>query len=155
MRHLVYVLRFTGRAVPAAGAPDVLKATTTAPGCAATTRVGPAGVRGALEPLEPLGLDAGGAAAFESEVVLTGDAAFQERGSITFGDGGHRLRFSTVGQGHLGPRVEPGLRHGAVTWQVDGGEGQFAGARGLITSNFLITDAGDVTDHHLGLLFVA
>jgi hypothetical protein len=39
-------------------------------------------------------------------------------------------------------------------WQVDGGEGQFAGARGLITSNFFVSETGEVTDCHFGLLFV-
>jgi len=38
-------------------------------------------------------------------------------------------------------------------WQVDSGEGQFAGASGLITSNFSVSDTGDVVDHHFGLLF--
>ena len=38
-------------------------------------------------------------------------------------------------------------------WQVEGGEGQFDGAQGLITSNFTISDAGEVTDHHMGVIF--
>jgi hypothetical protein len=37
---------------------------------------------------------------------------------------------------------------------VDGGEGQFAGASGLITSNFFVSDSLDVTDHHYGVIFV-
>jgi hypothetical protein len=41
-----------------------------------------------------------------------------------------------------------------VMWQVDGGDGQFAGASGLITSNFFVGDGGEVTDHHLGVLFL-
>jgi hypothetical protein len=40
-------------------------------------------------------------------------------------------------------------------WRVEGGEGQFAGARGLITSNFFVGEAGMVTDHHVGVTFVA
>ena len=39
-------------------------------------------------------------------------------------------------------------------WQVDSGEGQFAGASGLITSNFTVGEAGEVVDHHVGLIFV-
>jgi hypothetical protein len=144
----VYSLRFTGRAAPAEGSPNILKATTSAPSCTLTTRIGPDGVSGSIEPAD------GGSAAFESEVVFTGEAVFQERGSITFGEGGHRLRFSTVGQGHLGASAVPGLKHGTVMWQVDGGEGQFEGASGLITSNFFVDEAGEVTDHHFGVLFV-
>lgn len=40
-------------------------------------------------------------------------------------------------------------------WEVDGGEGQFAGARGRITPNFFVSDTGDVTDNHLGVVFVS
>jgi len=29
-----------------------------------------------------------------------------------------------------------------------------ADAHGFVTSNFLLSDTGDLTDHHLGLLFV-
>jgi hypothetical protein len=41
-----------------------------------------------------------------------------------------------------------------VIWRVEGGEGQFAGASGLITSNFTIDEAGEVTDNHFGVIFV-
>jgi hypothetical protein len=41
-----------------------------------------------------------------------------------------------------------------VMWQVESGEGQFTGAQGLITSNFIISDAGEVTDYHMGVIFV-
>jgi len=41
-----------------------------------------------------------------------------------------------------------------VTWKVDRGEGQFEGASGLITSNFTVSDTGEVVDHHCGVLFV-
>ena len=49
----------------------------------------------------------------------------------------------------------PGLSHGASTWKVDGGAGTFAGATGRIVSNFLLSDTGELTDHHLGVLFLA
>jgi len=39
-------------------------------------------------------------------------------------------------------------------WKVDRGEGQFTGATGLITSNFVVSPEGEVTDHHCGVLFV-
>jgi hypothetical protein len=41
-----------------------------------------------------------------------------------------------------------------VTWELDGGSGRFADARGRITSNFTVTDEGDVADDHLGVIFV-
>jgi len=35
-----------------------------------------------------------------------------------------------------------------------GGEGTFDGARGLITSNFLLSDTGELTENQLGVMFV-
>ena len=148
MRQLIYSMQFTGQATPVEGSPNVLKAATSAPSCTLTTTVGRDGVSGSLQPA------AGERAAFESEVTLAADGTFQESGTITFGAGGHRLRFSTLGQGHLGPSPDPKLSQGAVIWKVEGGEGQFVGARGLITSNFFVGDAGEVTDNHFGVLFV-
>ena len=148
MRQINYVLQFTGRATPQEGSSTVLKATTTAPSSNFTTNIGPEGVRGNLQRV------AGEQAAFESLVTFTGETAFHESGTITFGEHGHRLRFSTVGQGYLGASPDPTRKHGTVMWQVDGGEGQFAGARGLITSNFFVGEAGEVTDNHFGVIFV-
>jgi hypothetical protein len=39
-------------------------------------------------------------------------------------------------------------------WRVHGGDGQFAGATGLITSNFFVGENLDVTDHHFGVLLL-
>jgi hypothetical protein len=39
-------------------------------------------------------------------------------------------------------------------WRVESGEGQFAGASGLVTSNFTLSATGEVTDNHFGLIFV-
>jgi hypothetical protein len=90
-----------------------------------------------------------------SEVTAAGEAGFKETGILTFGRGEHRLRFSTIGQGYIGPSAEPSLRQGAVMWQVESGEGRFTGAQGLITSNFMISDAGEITDYHTGVIFLA
>jgi hypothetical protein len=113
-----------------------------------TSMVAPEGVAGTINPA------AGGVAEFKSEVTFTGESSFLESGAIFFGDNGHWLRFSTVGQGYLSPRPEAGVQHGAVTWRIDDGEGQFAGAHGLITSNFLVGPSGEVTDHHLGVIWL-
>ena len=94
-----------------------------------------------------------GRAEFESTVTLTGASTFQESGTIAFGSG-HRLRFTTIGQGHLGPSPQAGIMHGSVMWRVEGGEGQLDGAQGLITSNFTFTEAGDVVDNHYGVLWI-
>ena len=160
MRQIIYTMQFNGQVTPLGTSPNVMKATTTAASCTWATVVGQDGLHGTLE------LAAGDQAVFESEVTFlggfessevtsAGESGFKETGTITFGEGGHRLRFSTIGQGYLGPSPEPNLRQGAVMWQVDSGEGQFEGARGVITSNFTVSDAGEVTDHHMGVIFVA
>ena len=148
MGQILYTMQFKGQAAPANEAGTVLKATTSAPSCTITTSVAAEGVNGTVSHA------AGEQADFESTVTFTGESNFQESGSISFGQHGHRLRFSTLGQGYIGGCADPKLKHGAVTWKVDGGEGQFAGASGLITSNFFVSDSGEVTDNHFGVLFV-
>lgn len=147
-QQILYTMQFKGQASPANDAGTVLKATTTAPSCMIRTVVGANGVSGSLQPTE------GGQGHFESQVTFTGETSFQEEGSITFGDTPHRLYFSTVGQGYIRPSADPQLKHGSVIWKVERGEGQFAGATGLITSNFFVSSTGEVTDNHFGVLFV-
>lgn len=148
MRYLVYALRFQGETMQLGIDGNVLKTVTGAAGCAIQTQIGVDGVSGTLRTI------VGQEAAFESELVFTGETTFQQTGTIAFGTGDHRLRFSSVGSGHLGPAREADRRHGAAIWRVDGGEGQLAGATGLIVSNFFVSDAGEVTDHQLGVIFV-
>jgi hypothetical protein len=158
MTQITYMMQFNGQVTPVGTSPNVLKATTTASSCTMTTVVGPDGLYGTIEPAD------GGHATFESEVTFiggfeseatsTGEAGFKEAGTITFGQGRDRLRFSTIGQGYIAPSPDPNIKHGCVIWQVDGGEGRFEGARGLITSNFTVSAAGEVTDYHVGVLYV-
>jgi hypothetical protein len=110
--------------------------------------IGAEGVDGTFHPAE------GGLAWFESEVRLSGKHAFTETGTISFGDDNHELRFSTVGEGHMGPSADDRYSAGTVTWKVEGGDGQFDGASGYITSNFLVTEDGEVTDYQFGVIFL-
>lgn len=64
------------------------------------------------------------------------------------------LRFTAEGSGFLDDSADPNLKHGSVIWKIESGEGQFAGASGLITSNFTIRDGGEVVDNHFGLIFL-
>jgi hypothetical protein len=148
MRQLIYALRFRGNAERIGVDGNVLKTAASAAGCTIRSRIGGEGLSGSVRPA------LGGEATFESELTFTGATTFQEAGTIVFGTGGHRLRFSTVGSGHLALASDANRRHGASIRRVDGGEGQFAGAAGLIVSNFFVSDAGEVTDHHLGVVFV-
>jgi hypothetical protein len=147
MKQVIYAMQFKGKAAPGAST-NVMKASTTSPSTTVTSVIGADGVNGKLESA------VGGKAQFESEVTPTGDTSFTEKGTIRFGEGNNRLQFSTVERGYLGDCAQPGLKSGVVMWRVDGGEGQFAGASGYITSNFTLSDAGDVTDNHFGVIFV-
>src|SRR5438046_1813138 len=136
MKQVLYAMQFKGTAAPKAGASGLIAASTRATSCTLSSVVTSDGVTGALQSTE------GGHASFESEVTLTGETSFREVGTIRFGDGHHCLRFSTIGQGFLGKSPDPNLQHGSVMWRVDGGEGQFAGASGIITSNFALSATG-------------
>ena len=39
--------------------------------------------------------------------------------------------------------------------EIDGDEGRFEDAQGLITSNFFVSDSGEVVDNQFGVIFVA
>ena len=90
----------------------MLKAMTSSPSCTITTVIGSEGVHGSVQPAP------GGKAAFESEVTVTGETSFLESGSIRFGDGNHRLRFSTVEQGLS--RRQPGAEAQVGSRDVEG-----------------------------------
>src|SRR5450631_3725298 len=142
MKHVIYAMQFKGTATPGAEA-GTMKATTSATSCSIRSVVGPDGIEGLFQPAE------GGMAFFESEVRMTGPDTFVEDGSISFGDGDHSLKFSTLGQGHLDSKTMAG----SVLWKIDSGEGQFDGATGNITSNFFIAADGAVTDYHFGVIY--
>jgi hypothetical protein len=92
-------------------------------------------------------------ARLQSEMVFADSTSFREDGTIMF-DAENALHFRTLGTGHLAPSPNAGVRQGTVTWELDGGSGRFAGASGRITSNFTVTDDGDVADDHLGVIFL-
>jgi len=79
----------------------------------------------------------------DGSVVAAGVLDFGADTAITF-----RAR------GALGASPDPHVRHGTAVLEVTGGSGRLAGARGFVTSNFLLADTGELTDHHVGLLFV-
>lgn len=147
MHQISYAMRFTGQAIPAGPNGAVLHASTSSPSTNMTSRVGPDGLSGTIEAI------AGEEATFTSEVTFTAEHEFLETGAMTFG-AGNTLHFSTVGSGYLAPSVDPDRQHGVVMWRIDRGEGQFAGATGLITSNFFVDGQLRVTDHHCGVILL-
>lgn len=85
------------------------------------------------------------------ELVLSPDGSLAQRGEIGFG-AADAITFTA--RGAIGAGPVPALRHGTAVLEVTGGRGRLAGARGYVTSNFLLADGGGLTDHHLALLFV-
>ena len=128
MRDLVFAMELMGRAAPVEGRENTLRARTAGRGPRGET------------------------VAFESQVVLNGET-FNETGSIDYSGRG-TLKFETVGAGHLGPSPVAGLQWGAVIWRITEGEGEFVGATGYITSNFIVSADGDVVDNHYVRMFI-
>lgn len=148
MQELVYALQFLGQAQQVGPDGNVFRTMTSAAGCTSRANVTAAGLHSHWS------VGRGDRATLESEVVLTGASTFQESGTIAFGVGEHRLRFSTIGSGHISGFKDGAWVRGASIWRIDSGDGQFAGARGSIVSNFVITVAGEVTQHQLGMILV-
>ncbi len=149
MRKILYTMHFVGQTSSAGDQSPVLRTTGSAASCVVSTFIGPSGMRTDLKASD------GDLAFFESELQLIGPESFHESGQITLGDDGeHLLRFSTVGEGHVTEGFEPGTMAGVASWKVEGGEGQFASARGFITSTFTIDGSGERSDIHCGLIFV-
>jgi hypothetical protein len=88
-----------------------------------------------------------------SELSMTGGERFDEAGTISLGQDA-ALHFRSIAPGHLGASPEAGVQQGGAQCGVDAGEGALAGARGLLTSNFLICATGEVTDKRIVVLFV-
>jgi len=147
VRELVFALTFTGQAGPVPGSETTRQAKTVAPSQAIRTVLGAGGVESAVETLD------GERAVLESRVERFADGSFVEDGTISYGRAG-KISFVTVGRGSVGPSPIPGWVHGAVIWSVTGGEGLFAGAQGLITSNFVVSASGDVVDNHFTRIYV-
>jgi hypothetical protein len=123
------------------------RARTTAPSQTLSTLIGAGGVVAGVRP------EVGESATLEARVERFGDGTFTEEGEITYGSAGS-IAFTTQGRGWIAPAPTAGAVYGAVVWTVTGGGGRFAGARGLITSNFAVSASGEVVDHHVARLLL-
>lgn len=97
--------------------------------------------------------DSGDEALLESRLLVDEEGTFSAVATIDFGHG-HRLWGRTLDNGRLAGSADEHLRHGTATIHIVGGTGQFAGATGRITSNFVLSDTGDLTDNQLGMVFL-
>jgi hypothetical protein len=120
MKELVFALELHGRIAPVEGREGVMSVRSVGRGQAGET------VR------------------FTSEVVRSGSTA-TEVGRIEYGGRG-AIEFNTVGALHVVQSPLPGSRWGAAIWNITKGDGEFSGATGFITSNFLVS-VGELIDN--------
>jgi hypothetical protein len=128
MRRIAYSQRLEGRLTPVG------------PGLAA--------VELAADGETPLGRDP----VLTSRLSFASERSFREEGTLTF-SGGVVLRFTTLGRGDLAPAPGTGVQHGTAVLAV-AGEGVLGGARGRITSNFVVGEDGALTDDQVVVLFI-
>jgi len=149
MRQILYTMHFKGRTSRASPDSQLLRTIGSATSCVVSTVIRGSGVETSLQASE------GDLAFLDSELRVTGPDSYREDGSITFGDdNANVLWFSTLGEGHFTSSIAPGTMAGSASWKVNVGEGQFAAAQGFITSNFTLSEAGELSDFHCGLIFV-
>ena len=144
MKPITYSLQFRGSVFESE--PGVLHKQASAPGSALETLIGADGLRSRF-----VWIADDTEARLDSLLYIVDDQAFTEAGTIAFGRG-HTLWLR--GRGELIQTASPELRQGVGVWVVAGGEGQFADASGRITSNFLVSRTGELTDCQLGVVFV-
>jgi hypothetical protein len=142
VKPITFSLQFRGQVAEFEGD---LRKQARAPGCALVTSLtadGPAG-RFVWEPGDEEAL-------LESTLAFQDERRFEEAGTLVFARG-NSLRIR--GRGRLAPSANPDLRQGTIVWRIEGGDGHFAGATGLITSNFLLSATGDLTENQLAVVF--
>lgn len=142
MKPITFSLQFRGQVARFEGD---LRKHARAPGCALVTSLTADGLSGRF-----VSARSDEEALFESRLAFREHGGFEEAGMIVFARG-HSLRIS--GRGELAPSADPDLRQGTVVWKVNGGQGHFEGASGLITSNLLLSLTGDLTENQLGVIF--
>jgi hypothetical protein len=142
VKPITFSLQFRGQVAQSEGG---LRKQASAPGCALVTRLTAEGPDTHFEwaPDDEEAL-------LDSRLAFVDERRFDELGTIVFALG-NSLRIR--GSGRLAPSADPDLRQGTVVWTIEGGEGHFEGATGLITSNFLLSATGDLTENQLGVVF--
>ena len=137
--------RGTGRAVP--GTEGKREARSVASSQTLSTVLGGDGVSARVDAM------AGETAMLEARVQRFGDGTFVEEGRIAYGTAG-AVTFETIGRGFVGPAALPGVMTGGVLWKITGGDGKFAGAQGVIASNFTVSAGGAVVDNHFARIYL-
>lgn len=152
MRQLLFALQFKGKQ---ARWPGRYKAKTSAADQVWRTVLAASGIEASVEP------SGSGVANCDAEIETVvghgvpdeGEGTFTVTGTVKYGTAG-KVHFHTVGRGYLAPTGIDGLRQGAVIWQITGGDGQFTGATGVITSNFSVASEGEMVDNQMAHIFL-
>jgi hypothetical protein len=92
-------------------------------------------------------------ATLEAHLTFKANGYFSAVATIDFGHG-HRLHVETDDDGRVNGCADEHLRHGSAVLYVVAGTGQFDGATGQVTCNFVLSDTGDLTDNQLGMVFL-
>jgi len=145
MRPLSYSLEFRGFA--SERAPQQLDIWARAPSSSFITLVTEAGL---FDHKSTFGYEE---AALRATLAFDSDDRFVYTGTVVVGRG-NVMHFRTAGPARLDRSSGGDVREATAALLVEGGQGQFFGAVGRIASNFLISDTFDVTDRHLGLIYV-
>jgi hypothetical protein len=142
VKPITFSLQFRGQVAQFQGG---LRKQARAPGCALVTSLTAEGPEGRF-----VWASGDEEALLESMLAFQDERRFEEAGTIVFGLG-NTLRIR--GRGRLAPSADPDLHQGTVVWSIDGGEGHFERSSGLITSNFLLSATGDLTENQLAVVF--
>lgn len=87
-----------------------------------------------------------------TRLEFSDETTFRESGTIDFGNG-DALRVDSL-EGRLEQTADGRSRHGTSVLGVVEGTGRYAGATGRITSNFVLSPDGEVTDEQVVVLFI-
>jgi hypothetical protein len=142
VKPITFSLQFRGQV---AQLEEGLRKQARAPGCALVTSLTAEGPDGHF-----VWAPGDDEALLDSTLAFQDERRFDELGTIVFALG-NSLRIR--GSGRLAPSADPDLRQGTVVWTIEGGDGHFEGATGLITSNFLLSATGDLTENQLAVVF--
>jgi hypothetical protein len=88
-----------------------------------------------------------------TRLEFSDEHTFRGSGTIDLGSG-DAIRFRSLEDGTLEPAGDGRHRHGTSILGVVEGFGRFAGARGRITSNFVLSPDGAVADEQVVVIFI-
>jgi hypothetical protein len=94
----------------------------------------------------------GSSTRLEAQLWFASERSFRVWGTIAIA-GRDVLAIATLGRGDLVDAAHQGIRHGTAVLEATG-VGALAGVRGRITSNFVVSADGEVTDEQMVVLFL-